>query len=97
MVVLALIAVAAIPLLVLIDLLGDGDGWGLCPTGLGSCRTSYFHGPELLAGLLLVLFALVFLLRLAFRADRFIERYRERKRQRAQVIPPLQEAGRRRR
>lgn len=96
-VVLAIIAVAAIPMLVLADLLGDGDGWGLCPNGLGSCRTSYFHGPELFAMLIIALLGLVLLLRVAFRADRVLTRQQEKKQRRAQVIPPLQEAGRRRR
>jgi hypothetical protein len=79
-VVLAIIAVASVPLLVLVDLIGDGDGLGLCPTGLGSCRTSYFHGPELLAALVVVIFALVMLLRVAFRLDRWLGKRRDKKR-----------------
>ena len=36
--VLAILVVSAIPLLILLDLAGDGTGWGLCDEGLDSCR-----------------------------------------------------------
>jgi hypothetical protein len=58
--------VALVPMLVLIDLAGGGDGWGLCRGGLATCRAAYFEGPELLAGLVVLLFLLLMLLRLAF-------------------------------
>lgn len=61
----AIFMVAIIPLLVLLDLSDGGTGWGLCPNGLGSCRTSYFDGFELLAFLAIVLFALLGILHLA--------------------------------
>ena len=51
------VATALIPMLVIGDLAGGGSGWGLCPEGIGTCSTSYFAGPELLAVLLIVLFA----------------------------------------
>lgn len=51
------VATALVPMLVIADLAGGGSGWGLCPDGLGTCSTSYFTGPELLAFLLVVLFA----------------------------------------
>ena len=51
-------AVALVPMLVLLDLAGGGDGWGLCRGGLTSCRAAYFEGPELLAALAVVLFLL---------------------------------------
>jgi hypothetical protein len=56
----AIAAVSIVPLLVLLDLAGGGDGWGICPDG---CATSYFQGPELVFVLLLVLFALLGVLR----------------------------------
>ena len=59
----AIVAVALIPMLVLLDLAGGGDGWGLCEGGIATCRTSYFDGPELLAMLLIALFLLLMLLR----------------------------------
>lgn len=73
----AIVAVTLLPLLVLLDLVGGGDGWGLCPEGIGSCRTSYFDGPELLAGLLIFVFILLFLLRLALHARRAVDRAKE--------------------
>ena len=68
LVVVVIVAVTLIPMLVLLDLAGGGDGWGLCQDGLSSCRTSYFDGPELVGMLLLLLFVLLFVLRLALRA-----------------------------
>jgi len=73
-----IVAVTLLPMLVLLDLVGGGDGWGLCPDGLASCRTSYFSGPELAAGLMILLFVLLFLLRLALHAQRIVERRKER-------------------
>jgi hypothetical protein len=73
----AIVAVALLPLLVLLDLVGGGDAWGLCPEGLGSCRTSYFDGPELLAGLLIIIFILLFALRMALHARRALDRAKE--------------------
>jgi hypothetical protein len=53
------IATALVPMLVVTDLGGGGSGWGLCPDGIGTCSSSYFAGPELLALLLVVLFAIL--------------------------------------
>jgi len=58
-VVAAIVGLALIPLFVLLDLRAGGTGWGLCNDGFGRCRTSYFAGFELLAGLLVVMLALV--------------------------------------
>jgi hypothetical protein len=68
----AIVAVALIPMLVLLDLAGGGDGWGLCRGGISTCRTSYFDGPELLAMLLIALFLLLMLLRVTLHARRII-------------------------
>ncbi|MEE8330628.1 MAG: hypothetical protein V3R84_02570 [Acidimicrobiia bacterium] len=57
--VLAILVVAALPLLVVVDLVSGGDGYGLCASGLTSCRTSYFDGPELAAFIALVTFVLI--------------------------------------
>ena len=73
----AIVAVTLLPMLVLLDLVGGGDGWGLCPGGLSSCHTSFFSGPELAAGLTLGLFLLLFLLRLALHAQRIVDRRNE--------------------
>jgi hypothetical protein len=73
----AIVAVTLLPLLVLLDLVGGGDAWGLCPEGISSCRTSYFDGPELLAGLVVIVFILLFVLRLALHARRAVDRAKE--------------------
>ncbi|HSQ38394.1 MAG TPA: hypothetical protein VLS92_10930 [Acidimicrobiia bacterium] len=74
----AMVGVALMPMLVLLDLAGGGDGWGLCNGGLTSCRAAYFEGPELLAALVVVLFLLLMLLRLALYARRVLEERQER-------------------
>lgn len=79
LVVLGMVAVSALPLLVVLDLVGGGDGFGLCPDGLGSCQTSYFTGFELAAVLALLVFGLVAILRIAQRAQRRLERNRTRR------------------
>jgi len=68
----AIVAVALVPMLVLVDLVGGGDGWGLCPSGIGGCETSYFTGPELAAGLCILVFVLLLLLRMALHAQRMV-------------------------
>ena len=73
----AIVTVTVLPMLVLLDLVGGGDGWGLCSDGLTSCRTSYFSGLELAAILALVIFLLLFLLRLALHGQRVVDRRRE--------------------
>lgn len=72
----AMAGVALVPMLVLLDLAGGGDGWGLCHGGLASCRAAYFEGPELLAGLVVLLFLLLMLLRLALYARRVLQERR---------------------
>lgn len=74
LIVTAMVGVALIPMLVLLDLAGGGDGWGLCRGGLASCRAAYFEGPELLAFLVVILFLLLMLLRLALYVRRRLER-----------------------
>ena len=69
----AVVAVAAVPMLVIMDLNSGGTGWGLCPGGIGDCRTSYFVGFELLAIGAVILFALVFVIRIAILLLRKVE------------------------
>jgi uncharacterized membrane protein len=76
-IIVAIVGVALVPLMVLLDLAGGGDGFGLCAGGLGECRTSYFDGPELLALLALVLFLLVLALRAALTVRAMIEQKRD--------------------
>lgn len=53
------IAIGIVPILVLIDLLDGGTGFGLCPGGLQSCDKPYSTGPELILLLTLALFLVV--------------------------------------
>lgn len=76
-VVVAIVVVALVPLLVLLDLVGGGTGWGICPQGLDSCETSYFDGPELLALLSLGMLLLVAALRALINVRRMMLRRRE--------------------
>lgn len=49
------VVVAALPAVVLVDLVSGGTGLGLCPDGLGRCTTSAFTMFELLILLALAL------------------------------------------
>ena len=77
------LALAAVPLLILLDLADGGTGWGLCPTGLNGCRAGLVSGPRLA----LILVAFIFLLLAVLRAAVWVTRARiERARRRqAQV------------
>jgi hypothetical protein len=68
-----IVLIALVPMFVLLDLAGGGDGLGLCSDGIASCRTSYFDGPELIGMLVVVLFLLLMLLRAAFHIRSLIE------------------------
>ncbi|MEX1280306.1 MAG: hypothetical protein AB1Z57_01945 [Acidimicrobiia bacterium] len=62
------LAVAAVPLAVIIDLSSGGTGYGLCPGGLGACELGYGRALELSVYLVLGLFLFVALVRLAVKA-----------------------------
>lgn len=76
MLVLAIVAVGAVPLLVLLDLLGGGDGLGLCPRGVNACENGYFKGPELAFWLIVLMFGLLGVLRLFVLLHRNLQRDR---------------------
>ena len=67
------IAIGIVPILVLIDLLGGGTGWGLCPGGIELCDKPYSTGAELIIfltiGLFLTVAGIRLLVRLARRLD----------------------------
>ncbi len=75
---LAVIVIAAVPLLVVIDLIGGGRGLGLCPNRLRQCESSYFDGPELMAALTAALFILVALIRVMTLITRRLQEHRDR-------------------
>jgi hypothetical protein len=76
-IIVAIVAVALLPLAVLLDLAGGGDGFGLCTGGIGACQTSYFDGPELIGVLGLVLFLLLLALRAALHVRTLAESRRD--------------------
>lgn len=65
------VGIAAIPVLVMIDLLRGGTGLGLCPNGLEACEKPYSTGAEfaviLTIALLLVVVSIRLLMKLARR------------------------------
>lgn len=69
--VVAAVGIGIVPILVLIDLLDGGTGWGLCPGGLEFCDKPYSTGAELIivlgVALFLVLAGIRMLMRLARR------------------------------
>lgn len=69
----AAVAIAAVPILVLIDLLNGGTGWGLCPAGLGECNNPYTTAAEFAALLTLGLFTAVIGIRLLMRLARRLQ------------------------
>lgn len=84
-IVIAMGAIVLLPLVVLLDLASGGDGLGLCTGGLGSCRTSYFDGPELVG----VLGVVLLLLGVALRAARAAETAAEQRREETALGPSV--------
>lgn len=72
----AAIGVAIVPLLILMDLGSGGTGWGLCLSGVGVCRTSYFSGFEFLVGLFVALFVILALIRVFVLLLRWVRKRR---------------------
>lgn len=71
--VVAAAAIGVVPILVLIDLLDGGTGWGLCPGGLEFCDRPYSTGAELIVILTFALFAVVFGIRMLVRLARRLQ------------------------
>ena len=65
--------VATVPIFVLIDLLGGGTGYGLCPTGIESCEKPYSTWAELAVLLTLALGLSVLGIRLLMRLARRLQ------------------------
>lgn len=71
--VVAAVAIGVVPILVLIDLLDGGSGWGLCPDGLEFCDRPYSTGAELIVILTFALFLVVFGIRMLVRLARRLQ------------------------
>ena len=69
----AAVALAAFPIFVLIDLLSDGSGYGLCPGGLELCDKPYSTAAEFAVLLTIALFGMVMLIRLLMRLARRLQ------------------------
>jgi hypothetical protein len=74
--VLLAIGIAALPVLVLLDLLGGGTGFGLCEGGLAACPQRYTAGPALAAYLVVSLLLVVALIRAVTHLYRRLQRHR---------------------
>jgi hypothetical protein len=64
------IGIALVPILVLIDLLDGGTGWGLCPNGIEACDNPFTTAAEIGVVLTLGLFLSVLGIRLLMRLAR---------------------------
>lgn len=64
------VVIATVPILVLIDLLGGGTGFGLCPNGLEACEKPYSTAAEFAVLLTLGLAATILGIRLLMRLAR---------------------------
>jgi hypothetical protein len=73
---LAAVVLAAVPLIVLLDLADGGTGYGLCPGGVTTCRNPYTAAPELSLVLTLGLFVVVAGFRVTTIAQRRLSRRR---------------------
>lgn len=76
--VLLAVTLAALPVLVLLDLLGGGTGYGLCEGGLSACPERYTAGPALAVYLVLALMVVVALIRVISHLYRRLQRRRAR-------------------
>jgi hypothetical protein len=67
------VAIGVVPILVLIDLLDGGTGFGLCPGGLEFCDKPYSTGAELVIVLSIALFLTVWGIRMLMRLARRLQ------------------------
>lgn len=67
------VAIGVVPILILIDLLDGGTGWGLCPGGLEVCDKPYSTGAELMIVLSVALFLTVWGIRMLMRLARRLQ------------------------
>lgn len=68
------VIIAALPLLILIDMARGGPGFGVCPDGIESCPRPFSAGPELVILLVVALALVVLGIRLLMKVARAEER-----------------------
>ena len=71
------VAIAALPLLILIDLASGGAGYGVCPDGIENCPRPFSAGAELVIILVAVLAVVVLAIRMLMRMARSHQRRQE--------------------
>jgi hypothetical protein len=71
--VVAAIGISVVPILVMLDLLDGGTGWGLCPSGLEACDTPYTTPLEFLVVLAVGLFLVILAIRLVMKLARRLQ------------------------
>jgi hypothetical protein len=71
--IIAAIAIAVVPLFVMLDLIQGGTGWGLCPSGIEACDIPYTTPFEFLVILIVAMFLVVLAIRLIMRLARRIQ------------------------
>ena len=67
------VGIAVVPILVMIDLVSGGTGYGLCPGGLEACDRPFTTGAEIVILLTLALFLVVVAIRLLVRLARRLQ------------------------
>ncbi|HSJ26851.1 MAG TPA: hypothetical protein VLB67_01485 [Acidimicrobiia bacterium] len=80
------VAMAAVPLFVLLDLAQGGSGYGLCPGGVTRCRNPYTAAPELATLLTIGLVVVLGGLRVTNRMLRRQQRTRSARREDADEV-----------
>lgn len=71
--VIAAIGISVVPILVMVDLLEGGTGWGLCPGGLEGCESPYTAPFEFLVILSVGLFLVILAIRLVMKLARRLQ------------------------
>lgn len=84
----AAVGIAVIPIVVMLDLLDGGNGWGLCPGGLEACNLPYTTPFEFGLMLILSLFGVVFAIRLLMRLARKLQADSYQVNARRSQLPP---------
>ncbi len=72
------VVIAALPMLILIDLVNGGPGYGVCPDGIESCPRPFSAGSELIIILVVALALVILAIRLLMRVARTQSRAEER-------------------
>jgi hypothetical protein len=71
--VVAAIGISVVPILIMLDLLEGGTGWGLCPGGLEGCESPYTAPFEFLVILAVGLFVVILAIRLVMKLARRLQ------------------------